>query len=59
MRAYEERMNDPRTSRWSSTFKMIRGLGKVCKIVFEHRLIRCGLSNMEKGRTRGSLIQGW
>jgi len=33
--------------------KMIRGLGKLS---YEGRLMRCGLTNLEKRRTRGDLI---
>src|SRR6218665_2175815 len=36
--------------------KMIRGLGK---FTYEERLIRCGLTNLEKRRTRGDLIEAY
>ena len=33
---------------------MVRGLGK---LTYEERLMRCGLTNLEKKRTRGELIR--
>src|SRR6218665_2514807 len=36
--------------------KMIRGLGK---FTYEERLMRCGLTNLEKRRTRGDLIEAY
>src|SRR6218665_3700790 len=36
--------------------KMIRGLGKC---TYEERLMRCGLTNLEKRRTRGDLIEAY
>ena len=35
---------------------MIRGLGK---FTYEERLMRCGLTNLEKRRTRGDLIEAY
>jgi len=35
---------------------MIRGLGK---LTYEERLMRCGLTNLEKRRTRGDLIEAY
>ena len=36
--------------------KMIRGLGR---FTYEERLMRCGLTNLEKRRTRGDLIEAY
>src|SRR6218665_2899818 len=38
--------------------KMIRGLGKPT-YMYEERLLRCGLTNLEKRRTRGDLIEAY
>ena len=36
--------------------RMIRGLGK---LTYEERLMRCELTNLEKRRTRGDLIEAY